>query len=432
MARARAVVAVSRLLRRLAAGAAAPTFVVSGAAGGDVEELLLDSRVDVVASPRHATVLLVSGHLPDPLARAAALVHDALPHPRATVWWGDGEPAPQWQRDAPKAALLEDPAAVVASVHADLMYGHRGSESPVVAQTNRSAWHGVGPYGHGGSGMTGGQPYGRPLADRGDDPRDGLSLDVLPVTAGPFFPGLPGGLTVKVALHGDVVGAAQVEADPFLGEGPAPAVGPAALFDGARAGPVGVAALEHARAAHHLRAISRTLRLHGLDALARRVLSAAIEPGASPGELRRVMAAVERTGLARVGAGVGVLPRDAAGGLGLAARASGVASDARGEDPAYDGLGFQPITQPGGDARARLHQRLAETRQSLRLAEEAGQRVREPGPPLEDPRLAAARVGATLEELLVGAEWGDAVTIVDSFDIAMGLPPAPEAATAAA
>ena len=415
---------MTQLLRRLAAGAAAPTFVVSGAAEGDVESLFLDSRLNVVASPRHATVLLVAGHLPDPLVRAAGLVHDALPHPRATVWWGDGDPDLEWLRDCPNVSLVQDPSAVITSVHADLMHGRRGSEPSFVTQTGRSSWRGVGPYGHGGSGMTGGEPYGRPLAERGDDLRDGLTLDVLPLTVGPFFPGFPSGFEVKVSLHGDVVGEAQVLADPFLDSGTAPGAPHAAAFDHALDGPVPVATLEEARAAHHLRAISRTLRLQGLHALADRVLSAAFSPRPNFRELRRLLAVVERTGLPRVGAGVGVLSRDAAtgSGLGLAARGSGVAEDAREADPAYAGLGFRPLTQSGGDARARLRQRIAETLQSLRLADEAGERVREPGALLEDPRLPAARVQDVLEQLLVGAEWGDVVTTIDSFDIVMGLP----------
>lgn len=424
---------MTEFLRRVAAGAAAPTFAVSGAAGGDVEALLLDSRLNVVGSPRHATVLLVAGHLTDPLVRAAGLVHDALPHPRATVWWGDGDPDLEWLRDCPNVSLVQDPSTVIGSVHADLMYGRRRSEPSVVTQTNRSTWRGVGPYGHGGSGMTGGEPYGRPLADRGDDPRDGLTLDVLPLTVGPFFPGFPSGFALKVSMHGDVVGAAQVQPDPFLESGMPPVAVHAAAFDAARRRPVPMATLEHVRAEHHLRAISRTLRLQGLDALARRVLSVAVMPGRRGRELQRVLGAVERTGLLRVGAGVGVLSTDAAiaGDLGVAARASGIAEDAREADPAYAGLGFRPLTQSGGDARARLCQRITETLQSLRLAEEAGERMREPGPPLEDPRLPAARVAETLQWLLVGAEWGDAVTTIDSFDIVMGLPAASDASAEA-
>ena len=313
---------------------------------------------------------------------------------------------------------------MIAGVHAELMCGDRKSEPAIVGETNRSPWEGVGPYGHGGSGMTGGEPYGRPLTERGSDPRDGLALDVLPVTVGPFFPGLPAGLTIDVSLHGDMVGAVEVHQDPFPGSVTSPVPPHGLLFEKARAEPVAVAALERGRVSHHLRAVSRTLRLHGLHALAERVLGVAVAPRRSDQDILRLLGAVERTGVARVGAGVGVLPaeRAAGRGLGLAARASGVAEDAREADPAYVELGFRPVTHAGGDACARLCQRIAEIRQALRLVEQAGERVREPGPPVEDPRLPAAAAGETLEEILLGAEWGDAVTTIDSFDIVMGLP----------
>ena len=425
--------AVMNVLRRLAAAAAAPTFVIAGAGGGDVEALALDARVTVVASPRHATVLLVAGALPESLVRAASLVHDALPHPRATVWWSSGDSDVQWLGDAPSVSVTDDPAAAVTAVHAELMYGTRRSEPAIIEETNRSPWRGVGPYGHGGSGMTGGEPYGRPLTEREDDPRDGLSLDVLPVTVGPFFPALPAGLTINISLHGDVVGAAQIGDDPFLDSRTRPVRTHEAVFDRAVEAPVTVAALERARVSHHLRAISRTLRLHGLGAFADRALAVAVDERPNVDEVRRLLTIVERTGLTRVGAGVGVVgeERAAGRGLGLAARASGVADDARQADPAYAELDFRPVTHRGGDARARLCQRIGEARQSLRLAEDAGERVRYPGPPVEDPRLSAAIVADTLEEVLIGAEWGDAVTTIDSFDIVMGLP-ASHGVTAAA
>ena len=416
--------AVSRLMRRVAAGAAAPTFFVGGATTADFDPLQLDRRVCAVASPRHATVLLVAGTLPEALVRPAGLVHDALPHPRATVWWGDGDPGVDWLRDCPSVSAAGDAAAAIAAVHVELMYGNRRSEPAIVGKTNRSPWEGVGPYGHGGSGMTGGEPYGRPLTERDDDPRDGLALDVLPVTVGPFFPGLPAGLTMDVSLHGDIVGAVKVREDLFLDSGTRPVPPLALAFEKARTEPVAVAALERARVSHHLRAVSRTLRLHGLHAMAARVLAVAVAAWPSDREVVRLLRTVEHSGVGRVSAGVGVLPTERAAGraLGLAARASGAAEDARQADPAYLQLGFRPVTHTGGDARARLCQRIAEIRQSLRLVEQAGERVREPGPPVEDPRLPAATAGETLERLLLGAEWGDAVTTIDSFDVVMGLP----------
>ena len=229
------------------------------------------------------------------------------------------------------------------------------------------------------------------------------------------------------------MGAAQIGDDPFLDIRTRPVRSHEAIFDSADEAPVTVAALERARVTHHLRAISRSLRLHGLRAFADRALAVAVAERPNAEEVRRLLTIVERTGLTRLGAGVGVVgeERAAGRGLGLAARASGVAEDVRQADPAYSELDFRPVTHPGGDARARLCQRIAEARQSLQLAERAAERVRDPGPPVEDPRLPAATVAGTLEEVLIGAEWGDAVTTIDSFDIVMGLP-APYGVTAAA
>ena len=425
--------AVSSAVRRLAARAPAPTFIAHGAVAADVEALHLDSRIRIVDSPRHATVLLVAGRLPEALHRPAGLVHDALAHPRATVWWGDGEPDLPWLRHCPRVAGAGDVGAQVCAVHADLMLARRQTEPPVLATTTRVAWKGVGPYGHGGTGMTGGTPHGRPLADRGEDLRDGLALDVLPLTVGPFFPAFPAGLTVRVSLHGDVVAAAQLLPDPYLEAG-GTWPGLTNVFDQAATAAVRVAELEQARAAHHLRAVSRSLRTQGLPALATRVLRAAGSPPGSIGAIARLLTAVQRTGALRAGSRVGVLDPAAVQGpeLGLLARAGGAARDARASDPAYEELGFEVITHEAGDVAARLAQRLAEIRQSLALAERAGDLLREPGPALEDPRVAAAAVTHLLPDLLIGAEWGDAVTTLASLDVVVGrAAPAPAGAQAA-
>ncbi len=398
-----------------------------------MEALRLDRRLRIVDSPRHATVLLVAGALPATLHRPVALVHDALAHPRATVWWGDGEPDLDWLRDCPRAGGDGDVAATVGAVHGDLMLGRRASDLPVLTATTRTPWEGVGPYGHGGSGMTGGTPHGRPLAERADDLRDGLALDVLPLTVGPFFPAFPAGLALRVSLQGDVITEVEMLADPFLADSADPPRR-THTFDRARTDAVGLAELERARVSHHLRALSRSLRTQGLGALATRVLGAAVAERPPTDAVRRLLVTVERTGLGRAGAGVGILTEASVvgRGLGLLARASGAAQDARDDDPAYAGLAFQPITQVAGDARARLLQRIAEIRQSLSLAERAGDRVRQPGPALEDPRVGATAVSELLGDLLVGAEWGDAVTTIVSLDLAMGRrPPAAVGAEAA-
>ena len=72
--------------------------------------------------------------------------------------------------------------------------------------------------------------------------------------------------------------------------------------------------------------------------------------------------------------GVGLIPANHLEGTatGPVARASGVGQDERATDPAYVGLGFEPIVHDGGDARARIAQRLAEACQALQLAGRAG------------------------------------------------------------
>ncbi|MDP8977621.1 MAG: hypothetical protein M3N17_03415, partial [Actinomycetota bacterium] len=105
----------------------------------------------------------------------------------------------------------------------------------------------------------------------------------------------------------------------------------------------------------------------------------------------------------------------------------GIDADARRDDPSYRGIGFEPITHAGGDARARLRQRLAEAEQALRLAARARgeERLTVPGR-VEGPR--GGRDGGRtptgvlvdlLPGLLEGLEWSQAVTVLTSLDLDM-------------
>jgi Ni,Fe-hydrogenase III large subunit len=58
--------------------------------------------------------------------------------------------------------------------------------------------------------------------------------------------------------------------------------------------------------------------------------------------------------------------------VGPPARASGLQTDARLTDPTYQRLGYEPILEQAGDARARLWVRLSEVEQSLDLVLRAG------------------------------------------------------------
>ncbi len=409
--------AVIDIVRRMATRAPVPIFLLQGVDGGpagDAERLRCDPRLEIVDSPRHATVLLVAGALPPELHEPAALVHDALPHPRSTIRWGAA--ADGWgQALAPSATSTDgDITAAVAAAHRGLLDGTHPSERPLLATTKREPWRGVGPYGHGGTGMTGGVPYGRPLPDRADDLRDGLKLDVLPVAVGPFFPAFPVGLTLDVVLQGDLVQEVQVRGNPFVTE----QLTPDDVFAQAATEPVTVAALELARAAYHLRALARTLRLLGLEALAARVLRLAAAPpehlvAAGP----KLVRLLRRSTVDRSLPTAGVRGATSWTGHGFAARAGGAAVDGRTDDPAYADLAFTPVCADGSGARGRWRQRLAEIEQSIALVASAGTRIREPGPVVEDPASVTAALLPLLPDLLVGLEWGDAVAVVDSLDL---------------
>jgi hypothetical protein len=416
---------------RLAAASPAPVFVLRGdGAPPRAPFLPLARRLEVVASPRFASVLLVAGRIPDALLDAAAQVHDQLPHPRAVAFWGSSGAAFPFD-DPVRIAADADPAPSLAALHRDLMRGRRASTPRLGPTRSPVEWRGVGPHGQGGEGMMGGTPYGRRMAMTGPDLRDALELDRVRLTVGPFLDWLPPGLSLALELQGDVVQTLEPRAPASLG------VDRPEAFRRARAEPVPVAVLERARAAHLLVAAARLLRLHHLDALAHRTLRLAAAPPSGGADVRRLAEPLRR-GLALALGGVGrIADGEAARGLGPAARAAGRREDARLEDPAYAGLGFEPVVQGGGDARARFAQWLDEAAQALDLAARAGERVRSPGPPLEGPRgplgdeAARARRGRELlPALAVGGTFDALATTLVSLDLdaAAFAPPRPREA----
>ena len=403
-------------LQAAALRAPVPVYVVSGAGGrGRAELLWLNGRLRVVDSPRHAVVLLIVGDIEADLAEPLRRLHDALPAPRATVWWDVGAGlAP------PLAAMQIDAEADAGSECVDvahrLLDGRLASEPPALPDAERHAWRGVGPYGQGGTGMTGGTPYGRPLANRAEDPRDRLALDVVPVTVGPFFPALPHGMALHVLFQGDVIHeleVARVPTDTTSNDD---------VFARACREPVAIATIERERAAAHLRWLAMALRLVGLAALGERTLRLSLDPTLDGVQrLDRILTRVVR----RVTVGIGALAGDAVPGFGLGpvARASGVVEDARSHDPAYSSVGFEPVVGDGGDVWARWRQRLDEALQSLKLTQLAGDKttggdgraVEGPNGPMGAGQL--EHLTALLPSWLVGAEWGDAVTTIASLDL---------------
>lgn len=429
------------LVGRLAARAAVPVHAVAGAgADSAVAGLRAHEALRLVASPRHATILLVGGPVTDDLIGVVGHVHDQLPHPRGVVWWG-GADAGMLGIDGvvtvEAGPAAGDVAGVLRRVHRELVTGQRPSTAFVGPADNPVAWQGEGPHGQGGEGMMGGRPYGRPMAMTGADVRDGLSLDRVAVSAGPALPGLPPGLRLDVELQGDVIqqaDTANLLASPERAGSRVPA--PADVFDAARTRPVPIADLETARARHHLLRVAQGLALHGLDSGARRVARLALQaPAPDRGQLSRVRRRLLRapalwgatSGVGRVGAAT--VAR--LGLRGVAARAAGEPVDARDGDPAYRTAGFEVITRRRGDASARWLLRLDEASQALDLAAAAGSATTGPDEGVEDPRGDSAVLLGHLGEWLVGAEWGDAITTVASLDldleVAASRPSAPSA-----
>ena len=258
-------------LSRFADRAAVPVFAVAGGGAREaVGRLRQSPTVELVDTPAAATILLVAGFVSPDLSPALTAVHDAMPSPRGTMHWplGADQRNLPTTPSAPPIGPSDDAADAIAHVFRALLSGAFPSEPPIQPNADPNPWRGIGPYGQGGSGMTGGTPYGRPMAELAPD-RDGLRLDVLPLSVGPFFPRFPVGLTLEVSMAGDVAIEGRVTDSPFIGYGSSFLAGP---FLRALSHPVPVAEIELARAREHLRWASNALVTHGLPALAMRVL----------------------------------------------------------------------------------------------------------------------------------------------------------------
>ena len=272
--------------------------------------------------------------------------------------------------------------------------------------------------------MTGGTPYGRPMAELGID-RDGLRLDVLPVTLGPFFPRLPAGLVLEMKLAGDVVTDVEVVASrysvPPLAESASP-------FIRALSGPVPIAELELARARDHLRWLCDALIAQGMPALGRRALRLAHAVKSGEGHRVRAFAGrVRRSGVYRwsLPRGGG-LPADrlTGQGLGPVARAAGLTEDVRLDDEAYLALGFAPYATDADGPSGWWQVRLEEAARSLDLAGRAAGRSTTIVGRVESPRGRLApgdsptqRALALIPDLVIGLEWGDAIATLVGLDL---------------
>lgn len=205
-------------LSRLAAAAPVPVFAAVGPGmSAPVDDLSISPGINLIASIRRATLLLVAGTPRSNDLAALERLHDQMPHPRATVWWRAAPAAGFGDRGV--VASEEDPVAALVETHQALISGERESEADILPDEPPNEWRGVGPHGQGGEGMMGGTPYGRPMPMMGEENRDGLMLDAYAGCFGPFLPALPPGLALEITLQGDVIQKASVRRPPYV-DGP--------------------------------------------------------------------------------------------------------------------------------------------------------------------------------------------------------------------
>lgn len=423
---------LSGILRRIAADAATPVFAIAGVGAREaLQDLQLVDGLRFMDTPRAAAVLLVAGGIPQEWSEPLARAHDAMAHPRCTIVWPLGASPADVAATLPNPIVVGDGGDAVGAIrqaHRDMLLRRRASDPPVLPDVDPAPWRGVGPYGQGGSAMTGGTPYGRPMAELGPD-RDGLRLDLLPVRIGPFFPRFPG-LMLDVKLAGDVVVEAALPSNGLAAESwelssLRPGLRP---FIRALSQPVPIAELELARARDHLRWLADALVAHQLIALGRRAsrLAARVQPGDAEAVRSLERALAWTRVLAWSTAGVGVLTAEALSGMGAGpvARAAGLQDDLRINDPSYQALGFEPVFHQEGDASARWRQRLAEAARSLDLAARAGGLQTQPVGQVESPRgrlepdsSPTGRLLDIVPRFIEGLEWGDAVAALASLDL---------------
>jgi len=406
-------------LRNLASRRSVPVFPVLGVQGDKaLRHLTLSPDIELVDSPRHASVLLVAGEIPADRFEPLRRVHDQLPYPFTTLWFRC-EPWPHLENVTRIDDLDVLPAALVTAYH-ELMEGRRESSPRILLDKPPNPWEGAGDFGQGGEGMMGGVPYGRPMAmNMEDDIRDGLTLDSLTFRLGPFFFAFPPGMAAEITLQGDLVQTWKTQRAPY----------PQSLdpvFFAARKRLVPIAALELARARHHLYRLFHALHLAGLESASLSALRLAnnLSTTSTLDGLRRYLS---RSGFFRLAAikGGELGPEQARRIGGPAARAAGLDEDLRSDDAGYRRLGFSPVCQASGDTRARWRQVLAEIDQSLQLARQAERddvstsevdRIETPRGPWLEKRPEDA--SALLDEILPGQEWGDALATIASLDVA--------------
>jgi Ni,Fe-hydrogenase III large subunit len=216
-------------------------------------EVALAKQIDLeaaglrlVANPRHADVLVLAGEIPPGLANAVALTYAEMPRPRAILSVGAGPVTQLPSADVTVAAIQVEVDAGVARLSALFRESAWTSHQPTVGDhamgsmgqgstghdmrrmdhaemSHREGAHDMG--GHHDMGQMdlgqmdmgqmdmGGGGFMSMVMMTKDLPRsaDGLPMDWLEVPFGPLFPGLPGGLGLRLTLDGDTVVRANVQ-----------------------------------------------------------------------------------------------------------------------------------------------------------------------------------------------------------------------------
>ncbi|CAN5647839.1 hypothetical protein BH24ACT22_BH24ACT22_02710 [soil metagenome] len=241
--------AKSNWFRKLVARAMARRLTVFVVPGPDVARALgLDiegTGLRIVDTPRHASVLLLLGELPEGLREAAAVAYSQMPRPRAvfTVGAEDISPLPE-----PDVSVNMDQASLTNGVRAlrqtfaESAFDPEAEdfETKVVQEDEEDEGgmdhghdHGHMHHDHGG-GEDEEAPGEREEEDESEEKEigedqlenfmsmiemtegmpasgDGLIMEWVPAPYGPLFPGLPGGLSLTFTLDGDMVAETEVE-----------------------------------------------------------------------------------------------------------------------------------------------------------------------------------------------------------------------------
>ncbi len=442
--------------KRLTARAMASDLSIFPVPGADVLRAcgmhFMQKGMSIVATPREANVLLVAAPVTEKLAEKAAIAYAQMPRPRVLVFAGLDElphlPKPDvkvaieaenlqeeikkwltqyaWSEEAIPFApeklkkALEDQQEGQGHMHHDHGGGHdhQPHEEQGSEEKHQEHQH---EHGSGGHDMGGG--FMSMVAMTKDMPRsmDGLAMEMNPAHFGPFFPGLPGGLSISVMLDGDTVMQAEIEKGLLCRHlsHDFPAVPKEFIEHISKINPLAPVAfrllaekavrnilqtanshyknvsdlvlLEKERVLCHLnwlavfshtignlwmqqKAVSLHRQYQHGQANGKAIVKFAEQISKMPHLKKRLMP-------------VGAIPENLLHHVsGPVARAAGLQKDARMQDKTYQELAFSPVQEQQNNAWGRLLVRLAEIRQSLQLIEKSKKMVdtKEKSPAITD------------------------------------------------